>query len=299
MLKKIVFPTIFCLAVALVLVTSQAGQAQQEPATYYPETGHYLAEPFLSALDTAGSTEMWGPPITEAFEENGRLVQYFERGRWECVEQAQGPCQAELSPLAEMLGQRTPRVASVPDSLISGDLCRYFPETGHNVCFSFLSFYLKNGGQDLLGPPISELTVEGDTIWQYFRQARIEWHTDAPASEAMRFGSLGHEYFVARELEPLLLAAVESPGVVPAEPVMVSVGSFVKVIDTEGIGLRMRAGPSLEHPTVATLHEGDTLQVIAGPESADGFTWWQLRAEEAIGWCASDWLRPVDADGNP
>lgn len=299
MLNKVIIPAIVCLAAALLLITFQAGQAQQEPATYYAETGHYVAEPFLSALETAGDTEVWGPPITEAFEENGQLVQYFERVRWECVEQAQGPCQAKLSPLGEMLGHRTPRVASVPDSMIRDDLCRYFPETGHNVCFSFLSFYLENGGPDALGPPISELTVESGTISQYFRRARIEWHTDAPASEAMRFGPLGREYFAARKLEPSLLAAVASPGEPAPAPARISVGSLVRIIDTEGVGLRMRTGPSLEHPTVETLHDGDTLQVIGGPESADGFTWWQLQGEEAVGWCASDWLRPIDADGNP
>jgi hypothetical protein len=299
MLKRIVFPTIVCLAAVLLIATFQAGLAQQEPATYFAETGHYVTEPFLSALETTGNTEVWGRPITESFEENGRLVQYFERGRWECVEQAQGPCQTTLSPLGEMLGHRTPRVASVPDSMISSDLCLYFSETGHNVCFSFLGFYLQNGGPDVLGPPISELTLEGDTIWQYFRRARIEWHTDAPAREAMRLGSLGSEYFVARKLETSLLAAVESPGVLQPAPGVVSVGSRVKVIDTEGLGLRMRAGPGLAHPTVATLHEGDALEVIAGPESADGFTWWQLRGEEATGWCAGDWLQPAGADGSP
>ncbi len=296
MLNKIIVPAIVCLAAALMLLTFQAGQAQQETASYYAETGHYVSEPFSSALEAVGGTRVWGPPITEAFEEDGQLVQYFERARLECAEQTQVPCEARLSRLGEMLGYRTPRASSVPDSMIRDNLCRYFPETGHNVCFSFLTHYLQLGGPDVLGPPISELIVGTDTIYQYFRQARVEWHMHAPASEAMRLGPLGRECFVARNLEPALLAAVESPGAPAPAPGGIYVGSVVRVVDTAGAGLRMRAGPSLAHPTVETLRDGETLKVIGGPQRADGFTWWQLQREEAAGWCASDWLLPLEAD---
>jgi hypothetical protein len=298
MLNKII-PAVACLAAALLLFTFGAGRAQQESAVFYAETGHYVAEPFLSAFQAAGDEAAWGAPITEAFEENGLLVQYFERTRLECAEQAEGPCEPHLSPLAEMLSRQTPRVPSVPDSMMGDGLCRYFSETGHNVCFSFLRFYLDKGGPDLLGPPISELTVGHETLSQCFRRACIVWHTDVPVDEALQLAPLGREYFAAKDLEPSLLAAVDSPGAVVSISADIALGSEVRVVDTEGAGLRMRDGPGLSYGAVETLQEGALLQVIGGPHTADGFTWWQVQTDANIGWCASDWLTPIESNAVP
>ncbi|HLT19539.1 MAG TPA: polysaccharide deacetylase family protein [Thermomicrobiales bacterium] len=58
--------------------------APPEPAArYYPETGHYLAAPFQEYWDANGGLPLFGYPLSEAFEEEGRLVQYFERARFE------------------------------------------------------------------------------------------------------------------------------------------------------------------------------------------------------------------------
>ena len=295
-MNKILIPLIGCLALVLILLTFRAGQAQQESATYFPETGHYVDEPFLSRFQAEGGMHLWGPPITEAFEENGLVVQYFERSRMECAEEAQGPCDPRLSPLGELLGHRTPRASPVPEPLVRDDLCRYYPETGHNVCFSFLTFYLENGGPEILGPPISELIVEPSVILQYFRHARVEWHTGAPVSTAMRLGALGSEYFAAKELDPSLLTPVESQGVSPAATQVtnvISVGGLVRVASTDGTGLRMRSGPGLGYSTIETLQDGIVLRVVEGPQSGDGFAWWRLEQDGTIGWCASEWLEPV------
>ena len=296
-LNKILIPAIACLAAALLLITFRPGQAQQDSATYFPETGHYVDEPFLSHFQSEGGTQTWGPPITEAFEEHGQLVQYFERARMECVDDEQGPCQVQLSPLGELLGYQSPRVPSVPESMISDGLCRYFPETGHNVCFSFLTFYLEQGGPETLGPPISELIVKPGVICQYFRRASIEWQMDAPGNAATQLGALGREHFVARGLDASLLARAETPGVTPPIAQGIAVGGHVSVVNTEGAGLRMRSGPGLGHPTVETAHDDEVLRVVAGPESADGFTWWQLDRGGTVAWCASEWLTPVDSSG--
>ena len=295
MLKKIIMPATGFLGMLLILLTVQSGQAQQESATYFPETGHYVDEPFLSCFRAQGGVPTCGPPITEAFEQNGRLTQYFERCRIECSTPGDGPCETRLSALGALLGHQTPRVRSVPDSMIRDGLCRYFPETGHNVCFSFLTFYLENGGPETLGPPISELTVEPGTICQYFRGARIEWHTGAGPGEAMHLGSLGREFFVASGLDQSLLASVDSPGASPTETEVIVVGAYVRVVDTGETGLRMRSGPGLSHATMATLQDGDVLTVIGGPQSGDGFAWWQLERNSTVGWCASDWLEPAHA----
>lgn len=299
MLKKIVLPAIGCLALALIFLTFRPGQAQQESTAYFPETGHYVDEPFLSRFQTQGGPQFFGPPITEAFEESGRLVQYFENARWECSGRGDAPCEGRLSPLGELLGHQAPRVPPVPESMIRDDLCRYFPETGHNVCFSFLTFYDENGGLEVLGPPISELSVQSGVIAQYFRQARIEWQMYAPASAAMQLGSLGREHFAASGLDPSLLTPVESSGVSATAVQRIAVGGQVTVVNTEGAGLRMRSGPSTSHSAIETLQDGDILVVIEGPESDDGFTWWRLENDGTTGWCASEWLEPVETPAGP
>ena len=79
-MNKILIPLIGCLALVLILLTFRPGQAQQESATYFPETGHYVDEPFLSRLQAEGGTHLWGPPITEAFEGSGRYVAIATKG---------------------------------------------------------------------------------------------------------------------------------------------------------------------------------------------------------------------------
>jgi hypothetical protein len=300
MLKKILLPTVVSIAALLLLLTFRPGQAQQDSARYFPQSGHYVDEPFLSFFQENGGLQVWGPPLTEAFEDSGRLVQYFERGRIECTLQGQEePCEPSFSPLGELLGHQTPRVAPVPEPMLRDELCRYFPETGHNVCFTFLDYYLAQGGPDVLGPPISELVVEPGVIVQYFSRARIEWHVEAGVDGAMGLGALGHEHFLARGLDPALLAAAESPGVAATTTPLISVGGYVRVVNTEGTGLRMRAGAGLNLATIETLQDGDLLRVVAGPENADGFAWWQLDHDGVVGWCASEWLEPVAGPGTP
>jgi hypothetical protein len=49
---------------------------------YFPETQHALYGEFLQYWERRGGLGIFGFPITEAFEENGRIVQYFERARF-------------------------------------------------------------------------------------------------------------------------------------------------------------------------------------------------------------------------
>ena len=45
--------------------------------------------------------------------------------------------------------------------MIQDGLCRYFPETGHNVCFSFLAFFEEKGGVETLGEARRVLRMSG------------------------------------------------------------------------------------------------------------------------------------------
>lgn len=50
---------------------------------WFPETGHTLQSSFKKYWDRYGGLEVFGYPISQEFQENGRTVQYFERARYE------------------------------------------------------------------------------------------------------------------------------------------------------------------------------------------------------------------------
>jgi|GEM_PF-508517 len=60
-------------------------KAFQSTATrvYLPQTGHSLAEPFLSHWKANGGLELFGYPISEPFAQGSLTVQWFERARFE------------------------------------------------------------------------------------------------------------------------------------------------------------------------------------------------------------------------
>ena len=53
----------------------------------------------------------------------------------------------------------------------------------------------------------------------------------------------------------------------------IAVGGFASVLVD---GLRMRAGPSTDASVMTTLSAGDALQVIGGPATGDGYTWYRV-----------------------
>ncbi|MFQ3630212.1 SH3 domain-containing protein [Roseiflexus sp.] len=67
-------------------------------------------------------------------------------------------------------------------------------------------------------------------------------------------------------------------------------GDRVQVSGTGGVALRIRIAPSAASRVVARLPEGSGLEIIDGPEQADGRTWWKVRGAFGEGWCAADYL---------
>ena len=101
---------------------------------YFPETGHTLGGNFRDFFETHGGLDAFGFPRTEPVQENGFLVQYFQRARMEWHPDIS---QVQLSLLGSILTQgRT--FATVP-AVANGPDLRYFPETGHSVHHAFLA----------------------------------------------------------------------------------------------------------------------------------------------------------------
>ncbi len=101
----------------------------------------------------------------------------------------------------------------------------------------------------------------------------------------------------AVEAEPIdPLGATPAPAASPvAAADEFQVGTVLVTIEEN---LRVRTEPSTEAEILTALPEGSELQVLGGPEEADGFTWYEVEAivdapEPVSGWIASDFVEPV------
>ena len=82
---------------------------------YVRETGHSLAEPFLSYWKKNGAVELYGYPISEALRQDGMTVQWFERARMEYHPELANKGQAvQLTLLGKLAYDRTGHAAQAP-----------------------------------------------------------------------------------------------------------------------------------------------------------------------------------------
>ena len=78
-------------------------------------------------------------------------------------------------------------------------------------------------------------------------------------------------------------------------PARLTVGGQGRV--TPGLPNKLRSAPSTSAAQVGNIPGEGVFSVIGGPECADGFLWWQINYEGAIGWTASGnneeyWVEP-------
>jgi len=198
------------LLLVLTLASLPAAQAQND-ARYFGETSHYLRGAFRYFWESRGGVATFGFPITEEFfrKSDGRIVQYFERARFELTINANQAI-VQLGLLgAEVTGNKIfPRVPPFRSTTTR----RYFAETQHSLIGAFKATWDARGGVPIFGFPISEEIQEplADGSWhlvQYFERARFElW------PGGVRIGTLG------REVAPPQLLAPWPPEVAPPGP---------------------------------------------------------------------------------
>ncbi|MBK9944070.1 MAG: hypothetical protein IPP13_20920 [Kouleothrix sp.] len=201
-------------AVLLALMLSAAVLPEaraQNTLRYFSQTRHYLRGAFRSFWERNGGVATFGYPVTEEYIRNadGRIVQYFERARFELTING-NQAVVNLGRLgAEITGNRifpqVPPFQSNPARL-------YFSETGHSLFGAFKSTWEARGRTAIFGVPISEEINEqlADGRWhtvQYFERARFElW------PGGVRLGLLG------RALAPAQLLAPWPPEAAPPGP---------------------------------------------------------------------------------
>jgi hypothetical protein len=160
-----------------------------------------------------GGLPVFGLAKTPLYNEAGHAAQIFERNRLEIHPENVAPYNVQLGLLGEerliqirRIWQNEPKGTSQPG-------CRYFAETGHNLCEPFLSYWRGHGlefdgrtGKSeaeslaLFGYPVSEAVSEvgSDRVMrptQWLQRARFEDHG---AEGGVLLGLLGNEVYTQK-----------------------------------------------------------------------------------------------------
>src|SRR5207302_10295578 len=119
-----------------------------------------------------GGVETFGYPLAEETWENGHLVQYFERQRFEFhPENAGTSFEVLLGRLGDEFSRSKQPFASVAP-FANSPARIYVAATHHALAQPFLGYWQSHGGVRILGFPISEPLNENGLQVQYFERAR-------------------------------------------------------------------------------------------------------------------------------
>lgn len=211
-------PMVQVMPVSEALPTAPRPNPGDPNVSYYAETGHALAGAFREFWTQSGGLPVFGYPMTEVFTEQGFLVQYLERQRFEAHPEFDGtPYAVELGRLgAEDAAMRgltaTQPFQPLPTGTQSDADCQFFAATGHRLCFGFRAYWQSHGLEfgdpgtsfreslALFGYPISEEFVDPQTglVTQYFERARFEYHPDLPEPYRVLLGRLAADVLAQR-----------------------------------------------------------------------------------------------------
>jgi hypothetical protein len=254
-------------------VPTHVALAQQPPLPqYFQETQHNVGGDFLSFFNQHGGLKIFGYPITEAFDWQGRQVQYFQKARMELHPENPYPYRVQLGLLGDELGYRQPGVAAVSNNQYR----RFYPETGHVLSYAFLNYYDANGGLDIFGYPITEFTIENGRIVQYFQRAKMEWHPELSGDQRVQLGDLGQLRFQRGGGDSSLRNPAQPIPPVTLSPVSLRARAFVKQPITGRTGSQ----------TVFVFVTDQTGQPIIGASAT--FVVRSLEGERTIGMPATD-----------
>ncbi|MHB1133247.1 MAG: VanW family protein [Chloroflexota bacterium] len=170
----------------------------QLDSRHFAATGHNVSGPFLTFFDRWGGIDAFGYPRTEAFVEDGREVQYFQRARFEFWPENQYPWQVQLTLLGDLVLEEAEPPAPPP----SDPSRRYYPQTGHSLGPPFRALFDSKGDVTIFGYPTSEPYLVGDVMVQRFQRARMEYRPNNPPAYQVQLGLLGDEYIYRLKMVP-------------------------------------------------------------------------------------------------
>ncbi len=208
------FSLIVLAAVMLALAPAGGAQAQTSQRCF-SETGFCIDGRIREFWEQNGGLPVFGLPVTpqqqDTIEGKTLHVQWFERNRLELHPENARPYDVLLGRLgADRLGQQGRDPFTFAKSGAQAG-CRFFPETGHNVCGDILKAWHANGlefdgkkgkteGENLalFGLPLSDAAIETlsdgkQYTVQWFERARFELHPENAAPYNVLLGLLGNE----------------------------------------------------------------------------------------------------------
>ncbi len=204
-----------CIVLALLVMPPTRAQNNER---CFAETEFCIAGRLLAFWEQNGGLAIFGYPITaqgEAVIDGQTLqVQWFERNRLELHPENAPPYDVLLGRLGvDVLEQQARNWQQFPRDDEPAEGCRFFAESGQNLCGEFLSYWQAAGldldlnGQSgenerenlaLFGLPISRVQTETlsdgrEYTVQWFERARLELHPENPAEFRVLPGLLGSE----------------------------------------------------------------------------------------------------------
>lgn len=151
---------------------------------------------FQTFYQENGGERIFGKPHTgKLLTADGQIIQYFDGARLVYDPTTQTIAMTPLGSWAYE-GLEFPITAAVPSSNESQTIA------GFTVQDEFLRFYQNYGGEKVLGKPISPQLDEGELRVQYFENARLEWHPEAPADQQVQVGQLGRAHYLYEAYDP-------------------------------------------------------------------------------------------------
>jgi hypothetical protein len=227
------FGTLLVILTLLLAPVRQSHAQTSDNEQYFPETGHTVKGEFLHFYRNAADPALiYGFPISEQFtSRDGKIVQYFERARFEL----NGDLPGNGSVLRTPLGRAAYEAGSPKLDINNPAACRSF-QTGYQVCFAFLDFYQANGGTAQFGNPISPFEFHENLIVQYFENARFEWRADRPEGQRVVLTDLGRLYFDRLAEDPAQLRPIRTLNATISSILSIHARAFVKHAITQSTG---------------------------------------------------------------
>lgn len=258
--RAFLFVVLGLAAILFVVIPIKAMRIVKENA----QTGHAVDARFLAYYREHGGLEIFGYPISEAFVEQGtgKIIQYYQNARLEMSADRDGQQQVKASALGMMLGGWEAPIAD--PGKVAG--CRFYQETGHQICHLFLEYYDRHGGAEVFGLPIAEVRIEDEQIVQYFQWFRLDWLSSEGEVGEIRPGPLGQLHM--QQAYPELLHSVAGSDQVEALILTTSVENastsstgeqtvFLRVRDQNGRPLKGATATLVAH-----FPEGDRTIVM-------------------------------------
>jgi hypothetical protein len=190
----------------------QSGAQAQDDRHCFPETGFCIAGRIRAFWEQNGGLPVFGFPIApqqeQVIEGQPFQTQWFERNRLELHPENAPPYDVLLGRLGvDRLAQQGRDWTRFPGGVPQPG-CRFFPETGHNICADILKAWRANGlefdgrrGKSeaenlaLFGMPVSDPQTEqiDGTAYtvQWFERARFELHPENAPPYNVLLGRLG------------------------------------------------------------------------------------------------------------